>query len=139
MNKLYKNTLAVTICLLLIGCDITDFVDHRTGFRFINYTNKDIAILSEFIETNKMPNEKPIYGVSWKALKNDLLDSRLLGDPDFKRINRGDTLSIFVIDKDVLGTTSWSEICEKNLIKKRYDMYLERCKEWQWQIDYTGK
>ena len=61
MNKLYKNTLAVTICLLLIGCDITDFVDHRTGFRFINYTNKDIAILSEFIETNKISKKSSYF------------------------------------------------------------------------------
>lgn len=139
MNKLYKNTLAVTICLLLIGCDITDFVDHRTGFRFINHTNKDIAIRSEFIETYRLPNEEPIYGIDWEASREDLLDSRLLGDPDFKHIKRGDTLSIFIIESDVLKTTSWSEICEKNLIKKRYDMYLERCKAWNWQIVYIGK
>jgi len=143
MNKLYKNTLAVTICLLLIGCDAMFPEEKWARMSIYNYTNKDISIFAGYnMSHDTLPLDSTKLSLYGYIIPSNYLRSikcRHFNDPGFKRIKNGDTLSFFVLDKGAILENTWSEIHEKGLIKKRYDMYLERCKEWHWQIDYTGK
>jgi hypothetical protein len=42
-------------------------------------------------------------------------------DPKFKRLERGETLTIFFIDKDVVDKNEWTVIRESNMVLKRYE------------------
>ncbi|MBO4602064.1 MAG: hypothetical protein J5651_02755 [Salinivirgaceae bacterium] len=95
--------------------------DKWRGFLFYNYSNKEIVLFGDYVSKDSIPDQITTYVFEFDKSRDEheLRDYRF-NDSKSKKLDRGDTLSIFIIDKEVYYGNSWEIIRDSNLISKRF-------------------
>lgn len=80
-----------------------------------------IVLFGDYVPKDSIPDHitTNVFEFDESRSEHELRD-KYFNDSKLKRLKGGDTLSIFVIDKDIYYNNSWKIIRDSNLINKRY-------------------
>ena len=133
-----KKILLIFIALLY-GCNKSYF--DKGSAEFYNMTEKDVVLLRDYISYNYYPRHDTAldYNIEhWcrfnKIGKNEKFT--FLRWDDMDPLSKSDTISIFILDKQVFDTISWKKICTDYLMLCRYDLSGEDLKTLNSTIPY---
>jgi len=89
-------------------------------YTFYNYSNKEIVLFGDYVPKDSIPDKITTHVFEFDASKSEheLRDKRF-NDTKFRKIKSGDTLSIFIIDKEIYQNNDWEVIRDGNLISDR--------------------
>ena len=112
-----KILFAVVFFALFYGCENFGYY----CYLFYNYSNREIVVFGDFVPTDSVPEQIStyVYEFNDSRYEHELHDISF-NDSKFKRVKSGDTLSIFVIDKEIYQNNDWEVIRNSNLISARF-------------------
>ena len=120
MKKLF---LAIIFLASFYSCGDLGWLatDSHYRYLFYNYSDREIVLFGDFVPTDSVPEQITtyIFEIDESRTENELRDKRF-NDSKFKRVKSGDTLSIFVIDKEIYQNNDWEVIRNSNLISARF-------------------
>jgi hypothetical protein len=142
-NENMKTKIITTISLSLI---ISAFNCKKIGRETIQLQNNSLDTVYTFVAWNGMehiypdttlPTMKPGMRFVPPEKKRVFIETGSGGNWDQVFFNLpSDTLSIYLFSADTLATYNWSEIHDKYLILKRYDLSLQDLKNSNFIITY---
>ena len=124
--------IALSIILCSSGCE--SLVDHVYSIKIQNNSKDTVQFYESYnypdttIDVTK-PRLKMVY-----PLKYSYLDSKK--DWDEVLVSPKDTISIFILSKDMVDKYDWAKIRSDYNILKRYDLSLDDLKRQSWKATY---
>ena len=131
-----KVILAISLSIAFCCCEEPLAMDNIYCYLFYNYSNKEIVLFGDYIPTDSVPDRITNYVYEFDDSKDEHeLRDKNFNDKKFKKIEAGDTLSIFIIDKEVYKNNNWQTIRDSNLINERLLIHKDSPRE----LYYYGK
>lgn len=129
-----KMTILIIVSILLSSTCCEKLVDHVYSIKIQNSANDTILFYESYdYPDTSMALEKPIltmvYPSDYSYLDNNKKWNEVLVSPK-------DTISIFLLSKDIVNIYSWVEIRDEYKVLKRYDLSLDDLEQSNFTITY---
>ena len=112
-----KACLLLSLVFLLTACPI----DREYSLTVKNTSNQTICVCAWYIFPDTLlPVNKP-FCLEVKPNKIGSIHGHYVNDNTFKRLEKGEKLTLFVLSKDSVDVHSWEYLREHNVILKRYE------------------
>ncbi len=128
-----KTGLLIMLTFVLCSYSCEKLVDHTYFIRVHNETKDTIMVCVGYnYPAISLPSEKPKLVMVYPNTKNGGLESKT----DWKTKAKNDTLSFFILSKDVVDTYNWKKIRDNNNFLKRYDLSFIDLDKSNWIVTY---
>ena len=133
MKKTIFVLLVITIMFIVSGCPEV-FLRTVYSIKIQNNTKYAISYYKSFIYPDTSINtNKPI--LKWSPPQDySYLDSNKKWEKVL--VHPNDTVSIFILSKNLVDIYNWDEIVNNYLILKRYDLSLSDLQYLKWKVTY---
>ncbi|MDR0507685.1 MAG: hypothetical protein LBH32_12850 [Dysgonamonadaceae bacterium] len=117
--KLKIYIITAILFLLFTGCPI----DIEYSIRIYNQSNSNIYVYAAYILPDTLlPTERPnLIEIAANQKHSSSISDNYVNDIRFKRLEKGDTLTIFILDKNVIDNNLWNTVRANNMILKRFN------------------
>jgi hypothetical protein len=115
---------AVMLLLLLTSCE--KLVPMRQAIYVRNNSSQTIYYYAEYILPDTMLSvNKPrwLKEIAPGGIR-EFYDNEV-NDKEFKRLDSGERITVFILDKNVVDTYEWEYIRENNMVLRRYEFLIK--------------
>ena len=133
-----KRSLFILLLLFIFsGCDGI-WLDHDDAFMIRNTTDENLYLyVSYFLPDAGLPAEKPnLTGLGNGKNNISAINDCDVRDSGFRRLKKGELLSVFFILRDTVDTKPWSYIRDNQVILDRYDLSWEVITNYNYYVPY---
>ena len=127
-----KIVLIFGLALLMTACPM----DRQYSIRLKNNSNLTIYACAAYILLDTLLPISKLQLVLIDLNKIGNIHGYQVNDDTFKRLEKGERLTLFVLSKDSVDVHSWEYLRENNIILKRYEFNMEELNNMGGSINY---